>query len=160
MQNINLHHKMSSLDDNKVLSDGRIAAKEDIKLSRYDVYSDISGSSKMEKDNLKTPSLHTNVFAEDLKLLKVRKKHEREITLYVKETQTEKDCGSLNPVLTATQRPKSALNDPGNSYSLFGVSLSQPLMYSRNALAVKGAVDKRRSSCSDLSPKNVRSGKE
>ena len=157
MQNINLHHKMSSLDDDKALSGGRIAAKEEIKLSRYDVYSDISGSSKMEKDNLKTPSLHTNIFAEDLK---VRKKHEREITLYVKETHTEKDCGSLNAVLTATQRPKSALNDPGNSYSLFGVSLSQPLMYSRNALAVKGTVDKRRSLCSDLSPKNVRSGKE
>ena len=72
---------MSSLDDDKALSGGRIAAKEEIKLSRYDVYSDISGSSKMEKDNLKTPSLHTNIFAEDLK---VRKKHEREITLYVK----------------------------------------------------------------------------
>lgn len=148
---------MSSPDDDKALSGGRITAKEDIKLSRYNVYSDISSSSKIEKDNLKTPSLHTNVFAEDLKL---RKKHEREITLYVKETQTGKDCGSLNPVLTATQRPKSALNDAGNSYSLFGVSLSQPLMYSRNALAMKGAVDKRRSSCSDLSSKTIRSGKE
>lgn len=148
---------MSSPDDDKALSGGRITAKEDIKLSRYNVYSDISSSSKIEKDNLKTPSLHTNVFAEDLKL---RKKSEREITLYVKETQTGKDCGSLNPVLTATQRPKSALNDAGNSYSMFGVSLSQPLMYSRNALAMKGAVDKRRSSCSDLSPKTIRSGKE
>ena len=148
---------MSSPDDDKALSGGRITSKEDIKLSRYNVYSDISSSSKIEKDNLKTPSLHTNVFAEDLKL---RKKHEREITLYVKETQTGKDCGSLNPVLTATQRPKSALNDAGNSYSLFGVSLSQPLMYSRNALVMKGAVDKRRSSCSDLSPKTIRSGKE
>lgn len=68
---------MSLLDDNKALSDGRIAAKEDIKLSRYDVYSDTSGSSKMEKDNLKTPSLHTNVFVEDLKVRKSMKEKSR-----------------------------------------------------------------------------------
>ena len=150
---------MSSSDGNKAVSAKTLtSAQENIKLNRYDIYSNVSGSSELENDNLITPlrSLRPNLF-ENLPVY--REKHEIAVTLHIKETQTGTDCGSSNSVLTATQRPKSAFSDPGSSCSLFGVSLSQPLKYSRNALAVKDFVGKRRSSCSSLSLKNTKSGK-
>ena len=81
---------------------------------------------------------------------------EKGIKLHIKELAVPvRDNSNLNSVLTM-QRPKRAVcAEQGNLCSLFGVSLKEPLKYSRNAVNVKDVMDKhnvnrRRSSCSDL----------
>ena len=113
-------------------------AVDNVRQNRYDVYGN-GEVSNLENAKLKSPNQLGNP--------PYREEQEQGVTLHIKEQTV---YGSLNSTLTA-QRPKSALlRDPSNSEcSLFGVSLKQPLKYSRNALSMKDAKDKRRrSSCS------------
>lgn len=100
----------------------------DVRQNRYELYG--SGeASNLENAKLKSPNPLGNP--------PYRQEQEQGVTLHIKE-QTVYD--SLNSMLTA-QRPKSALlRDPSNSEcSLFGVSLKQPLKYSRNVLTMTDA---------------------
>lgn len=142
--------KMSSQQGEKDASGSTMVATENVKPNRYEAYSNTDETYKLENADLKTAaSSQTNTFGN----LLYRGKQGKGVTLHIKdETVLGKDCGGINSVLT-TRRPKSALSDPYSSCSLFGVSLNQPLKYSRNALTVKDAMDKRRrSSCSELTP--------
>lgn len=126
-------------------------ATESVKPNRYEVY--VNGEAgKLVNANLKTSSSQTLSKYAAGKSLDRENPQEKGITLHIKELAVPgKDNGNLNTVLT-TQRPKSALScEPSHFCNLFGVSLNQPLKYSRNALNVKDVMDKgRRSSCSDL----------
>ena len=143
---------MNSEEGDKNDSGKRMATTEatDIKPNRYEMYGNSEADNKLA--NFKTSS-QTNAFRSLLR----RGNQEKGVTLHIKEpTIPSKDCGNLNPVST-TQRPKSALSDPSNLCSLFGVSLNQPLKYSRNALTVKDVMNERRpkSSCSYLTPREI-----
>lgn len=136
-------------------ADGSAAGNEDIAMervqpNRYEVY-----------DNSKTGELVTSpsqVLAKNAvgKALDRENPREKGVKLHIKELAVPvRDNGNLNSVLTM-QRPKSAVcAEQGNLCSLFGVSLNEPLKYSRNAVNIKDVMDKhnvnrRRSSCSDL----------
>ena len=139
---------MSSEQGDKNASGNRTATTNNIRPNRYEEYSSSQATSTLENAKLKSPTLLTTEFGN----LLGERKQQKGVTLHIKEQPVlGKGYGSLNPILT-TQRPKSALSESINSEcSLFGVSLKQPLKYSRNALTVKEAADKRRrSSCSDV----------
>ena len=134
-----------------------VIATERVKPNRYEGY----GNSKT--DELVNASLETSpsqALAKNRgavgKALDRENPREKGIKLHIKELAVPvRDNGNLNSVLTM-QRPKSAVcAEQGNLCSLFGVSLKEPLKYSRNAVNVKDVMDKhnvnrRRSSCSDL----------
>lgn len=127
-------------------------ATESVKPNRYEVY--VNGETgKLVNANLKTSPSQTLAKNAVGKALDRDNPQEKGVTLHIKELAVPgKDNGNLNLVLTTPQRPKSAMSgEPSNLCNLLGVSLNQPLKYSRNALNTKDAMDKgRRSSCSDL----------
>ena len=129
---------------------------ENAKPNRYELYGK-SETGKVVDANLKTsPSPNSTTNTVGLSVLSRRNPRERGFTLHVKELVVPgKDDGNLNSALTA-QRPRSAISaEQSNFCSLFGISLSQPLKYSRNAVNIKEAMGKqRRSSCSDLTKRN------
>lgn len=140
---------MSSESGDKNASGSSTAATNNIRPNRYEEYGNSEATiSTLEYVKLKSPTLQTTEFGN----LLGQGKQQKGVTLHIKEQPVlGKDYGSLNSILTS-QRPKSALSESINSEcSLFGVSLQQPLKYSRNALTVKDAMDRRRrSSCSDI----------
>lgn len=129
---------------------------ENAKPNRYELYGK-SETGKVVDANLKTsPSPNSTTNTVGLSVLSQRNPRERGFTLHVKELVVPgKDDGNLNSALTA-QRPRSAISaEQSNFCSLFGISLSQPLKYSRNAVNIKEVMGKqRRSSCSDLIKRN------
>lgn len=148
---------MSSEQADGSAAGNEVIATERVKPNRYEVY----GNSKT--DELVNASLETSpsqALAKNRgavgKALDREYPREKGIKLHIKELAVPvRDNGNLNSVLTM-QRPKSAVcAEQGNLCSLFGVSLKEPLKYSRNAVNVKDVMDKhnvnrRRSSCSDL----------
>jgi len=141
---------MSSEQVDSSAAGNEVIATERVKPNRYEDY----GNSKT--GNLET--LPSQGFAKNAvgKALDRENPREKGVKLHIKELAVlGKDNGNLNSVLTM-QRPKSAVSaEQGNLCSLFGVSLNQPLKYSRNAVHIKDVMDKhndkrRRSSCSDL----------
>lgn len=129
---------------------------ENAKPNRYELYGK-SETGKVVDANLKTsPSPNSTTNTVGLSVLSRGNPRERGFTLHVKELVVPgKDDGNLNSALTA-QRPRSAISaEQSNFCSLFGISLSQPLKYSRNAVNIKEVMGKqRRSSCSDLTKPN------
>ncbi|RMX41910.1 hypothetical protein pdam_00006650 [Pocillopora damicornis] len=129
---------------------------ENAKPNRYELYGK-SETGKVVDANLKTsPSPNSTTNTVGLSVLSRGNPRERGFTLHVKELVVPgKDYGNLNSALTA-QRPRSAISaEQSNFCSLFGISLSQPLKYSRNAVNIKEFMGKqRRSSCSDLTKRN------
>lgn len=147
---------MSSEQADGSAAGNEVIATERVKPNRY-----VYGNSKT--DELVNASLETSpsqALAKNRgavgKTLDRENPREKGIKLHIKELAVPvRDNGNLNSVLTM-QRPKSAVcAEQGNLCSLFGVSLKEPLKYSRNAVNVKDVMDKhnvnrRRSSCSDL----------
>lgn len=154
---------MNSPKDDKNAPGSKVQiATENAKLNRYEVYGN-SEAGKLVNANLKTSPSQTFATNAVGKALSRGNPHEKGFTLHVKEIAVPgKDNGSLNSVLTAPQRPKSAVSVEQSSFcSLFGISLSQPLKYSRNAVNIKDVMGKRRrSSCSDLTKPDNRSHSE
>lgn len=148
---------MSSEQADGSAAGNEVIATERVKPNRYEVY-DNSKTNELVNASLETsPSqaLAKNRGAVG-KALDRENPREKGIKLHIKELAVPvRDNGNLNSVLTM-QRPKSAVcAEQGNLCSLFGVSLKEPLKYSRNAVRVKDVMDKhnvnrRRSSCSDL----------
>lgn len=141
---------MSSEQVDSSAAGNEVIATERVQPNRYEVY-----------DNSKTGELVTSpsqALAKNAvgKALDRENPREKGVKLHIKELAVPvRDNGNLNSVLTM-QRPKSAVcAEQGNLCSLFGVSLNEPLKYSRNAVNIKEVMDKhnvnrRRSSCSDL----------
>ncbi|KAJ7330217.1 hypothetical protein OS493_022740 [Desmophyllum pertusum] len=129
----------------------KVIAAESVKPNRYEVYGN-SEAGKLVNTNLKTSPSQKIAINSVGTVLGRQNPQEKGVTLHIKELAVPgKDNGSLNSVYTL-QRPKSAVSaEPSNLCSLFGVSLNQPLKYSRNAVNIKDVMDnRRRSSCSDL----------
>lgn len=138
---------MNSDQVDKNATGSKVMATESVKPNRYEVY--VNGEAgKLVNANLKTSTSQTLAKNAVGKALDRGNPQEKGVTLHVKELAVPgKDNDNLNLVLTTPQRPKSAMSgEPNNLCNLFGVSLNQPLKYSRNALNTK----ERRSSCSDL----------
>ena len=147
----NYSEGMSSEQADSSAAGNEVIATERVKPNRYEVY-DNSKTSKLVNGSLETlPSqaLATSAVGKGLDREKGVKLHIKELAVPVR------DNGNLNSLLTM-QRPKSAVcAEQGNLCSLFGVSLNEPLKYSRNVVNIKDVMDKRnvnrrRSSCSDL----------
>ena len=146
----------SEKDDKNTTGSKMQIATGKAKPNRYEVYGN-SEAGKLVDANLKmSPSPNSTTNTVRLNVLSRGNPRERGFTLHVKELVVPgKDDENLNSALT-TQRPRSAMSAEQSSFcSLFGISLSQPLKYSRNAVNVKEVMEKRRrSSCSDLSKRN------
>lgn len=146
---------MSSEQVDNSAAGSQVIATERFKPNRYEVYGN-SEAGKLVNANLKTSPSQALAKNAVGKALDRENPREKGVKLHIKELAVSgKDNGNLNSVLTK-QRPKSAMcAEQGNLCSLFGVSLNQPLKYSRNAVNIKDVMDKhddkrRRSSCSDL----------
>lgn len=148
--------KMISEQVDSNAAGNEVIAAERVKSNRYEGY----GNRKTGKSinaNLETSPLQ--VLAQNAvgkAALDRENPRKHGLNLHIKELAVpDKDNGNLNSVFKV-QRPKSAVyEEQGNLCSLFGVSLNQPLKYSRNAVNMKDVMDKhsdkrRRSSCSDL----------
>lgn len=146
---------MSSEQDDSGAAGNEVIATERVKPNRYEDYGN-SKTGRLVNANLETlPSQGLAKNAVE-KALDRENPGEKGVKLHIKELAAPgKDNDTMNSVLTM-QRPKSAVYaEQGNLCSLFGVSLNQPLKYSRNAMHIKDVLDKhndkrRRSSCSDL----------
>ena len=146
---------MSSKQVDSSAAGNEVLDTERVRPNRYEVYGNTKAGKLVNANLEASPSqaLAKNAVGKALDGENLR---EKGVKLHIKELAVPgKDNGSLNSVLTV-KRPKSAMyEEQGNLCSLFGVSLNQPLRYSRNAVNIKDAMDKhndkrRRSSCSDL----------
>ena len=151
----NYSENMSSEQADSSAAGNEVIATERAKPNRYEVY-DNTKTGELVNSSLETsPSqaLAANAIGKGLHRENPR---EKGVKLHIKELAVPvRDNGNLNSLLTM-QRPKSAVCAvQGNLCSLLGVSLNEPLKYSRNAVNIKDVMDKhnvnrRRSSCSDL----------
>ena len=147
---------MNSEQADSSAAGNEVIATERVKPNRYEVYSN-SKTGKLVNANLETSPSQALAKNAVGKALDRENPREKGVKLHIKELAVpgKDNNGNLNSVLTM-QRPRSAVSaEQGNLCSLFGVSLNQPLKYSRNAVNIKDVMDKhndkrRRSSCSDL----------
>jgi len=129
---------------------------ERVKSNRYEGYGNRKTGKSIDANLETSPSQVLAQNAVGKAALDRENPRKHGLNLHIKELAVpDKDNGNLNSVFKV-QRPKSAVyEEQGNLCSLFGVSLNQPLKYSRNAVNMKDVMDKhsdkrRRSSCSDL----------
>ena len=151
----NHSENMSSEQADSSAAGNEVIATERVKPNRYEVY-DNSKTGKLVNSSLETSPSQALATSAVGKGLFRENPREKGIKLHIKELAVPvRDNGNLNSLLTM-ERPKSAVcAEQGNLCSLFGVSLNEPLKYSRNVVNIKDDMDKRnvnrrRSSCSDL----------